>query len=146
MVAPLQIMGKKLSVVDLQIKTKKEEVKKAEAVKKEVDTLSGEIVAINSLKSGRPMTIDILKELTAVLPKTAWLTRVRITEATVEIEGFADSATALLPKLESSKYFDKVEFASPTFRDVRMNADRFIIKMGIEDSNQNKGALSDEKG
>jgi hypothetical protein len=26
-----------------------------------------------------------------------------------------------------------VEFASPTFRDARQNADRFVIKMEIED-------------
>jgi hypothetical protein len=29
-------------------------------------------------------------------------------------------------------HFRKAEFASPTFRDARMNADRFNIKMEIE--------------
>jgi Tfp pilus assembly protein PilN len=76
--------------------------------------------------------LNILKELTTVLPKTSWLTRVRITETNVEIEGYAGSATELLPKLEASPFFKKAEFASPTFRDARMNSDRFIIKMEIE--------------
>jgi hypothetical protein len=57
---------------------------------------------------------------------------VRVTETTVEIEGYASSATELLPKLEASKLFRKSEFASPTFRDARMNADRFVIKMEIK--------------
>ena len=40
--------------------------------------------------------------------------------------------TGILPKLEDSRYFKKVEFASPTIRDTRLKADRFIIKMEIE--------------
>jgi hypothetical protein len=34
--------------------------------------------------------------------------------------------------LEASKFFQKVEFASPTFRDARLNTDRFQIKMELE--------------
>jgi general secretion pathway protein L len=74
----------------------------------------------------------MLKELTTILPKSAWLTRVRLTDTAVEIEGYAASATELLPKLEESPFFKKVEFASPTFRDARLNSDRFVIKMEIE--------------
>ncbi|MCL4492456.1 MAG: PilN domain-containing protein, partial [Nitrospirae bacterium] len=66
--------------------------------------------------------------------------RVRITGSTVEIEGYASSATELLPRLEASKVFRKAEFTSPTFRDARMNSDRFNIKMEIKRSKEHKGA------
>jgi hypothetical protein len=56
----------------------------------------------------------------------------RVSETTVDLEGYASSATGLLSKLEASPFFKKVEFSSPTFRDTRMNADRFNIKMEIE--------------
>jgi hypothetical protein len=87
------------------------------------------------------MTIDLLKEITLLLPKYAWLARVHITDTNVDIEGYASSSpTAILPKLEASRYFKKVEFASPTFRDVRLNADRFAIKMEIEGLLEDKNA------
>ena len=108
------------------------EVKKVETLKKEVDALESEVSTINSFKKGKPIALQILKELTAILPKSAWLTRARITDTTVEIEGYAAAATELLSKLEASPYLKKVEFASPTFRDVRLNSDRFVIKMEIE--------------
>jgi hypothetical protein len=38
----------------------------------------------------------------------------------------------LVPKLEASPFFKKVEFASPTYRDPKLNQDRFQIKMEIE--------------
>lgn len=78
------------------------------------------------------MALDVLKELTLILPKNAWLSRVRIDTSNIYIEGYASSATGLLPKLEASAYFKKAEFASPTFRDTRMNADRFNIKAELE--------------
>jgi Tfp pilus assembly protein PilN len=132
MVAPLRIERKRLEEIDRQITLKKEDIKKVEALKKEIETVNSEIAAIDNFKGNRPMVLDVLKELTTTLPQATWLTRVRNTETMANIEGYASSATGLIPKLEASKYFKKAEFASPTFRDARQNADRFIIKMEIE--------------
>ena len=131
-VAPLRIEEKRLEEIDRRVAAIRPEVKKVETLKKEVDALESEVSTINSFKKGKPIALQILKELTAILPKSAWLTRARITDTTVEIEGYAAAATELLSKLEASPYLKKVEFASPTFRDVRLNSDRFVIKMEIE--------------
>lgn len=132
LVAPLRFEEKRLAEITRQISSKRDEVKKVEGLKKEVDAINAEIESIKSFKESKPLDLNILKELTTVLPKNTWLTRVRITETGVDIEGYAASATELLPKLEASPYFRKVEFASPTFRDARMNSDRFVVKMEIE--------------
>jgi len=132
LVAPVKIEGNRLQEIERQIAMRKDEVRKVEALKKDVAALESEVSTITDFKEGRPMALAIIKELTTILPKTAWLSRARITETTVEVEGYASSSTELLPKLEASKYLKKVEFASPTFRDARMNADRFNIKMEIE--------------
>lgn len=143
-IAPLRIEEERLKGIDRQIMLRKDDVRKTEAIKKEADTLNGEISTINNFKENRPMALNIIKELTAILPKTAWLSRLRITTNTVEIEGYAASATELLPKLEAAKYFKKAEFASPTFRDARQNADRFNIKVEIESAKQ-EGTGSPDK-
>jgi Tfp pilus assembly protein PilN len=131
-ISPLNVEEKRLQEIDRQIILRKDEVGKIETLKKEIDALQNEISTINHFKYGKPMTLDILKELTSILPQNTWLSRVRITEATVEIEGYTASVTGILSKLEASKYFRKAEFASPTFKDARMKADRFNIKMEIE--------------
>ncbi|MCX5806046.1 MAG: PilN domain-containing protein [Proteobacteria bacterium] len=132
LVAPLQIEKTRGHEIDRRTALIKGDVRKVEAIKKEGDLLAGEIATINSFKQNSPMTLAILKELTAVLPKTSWLTRVRITETTVDIEGYASAAAELLSKLEGSSNFKKVEFASTTTRDQKMNTDRFAIKMEIK--------------
>ncbi len=132
LIAPLQIEEKRLEEIDRQIMARKEEVKKVEGLRKEIEALETEIAAINNFKLDRRMSLDVLKELTMILPKSAWLSRVRISEINVDMEGYASSASGLLSKLEASPFFKKVEFSSPTFRDTRMNADRFSIRMEIE--------------
>ena len=141
MIAPLRIEEKRLKEIDRQIMMRKEDVRKAETLKKEIDSLSNEIATINNFKGNRLTALNIFKELTSILPNTTWLTRARITESTVDIEGYASSASMLLPKLEASNYFKKAEFASPTFRDARMNADRFNIKMELEGFKKDKGKV-----
>jgi general secretion pathway protein L len=142
MMVPLQREEKILQEIDRQINARKEEVKKVESLKKEIDGLSSDIAAIKGFKDTKPMTLLIFKELTNLLPKTVWLTRTRISDTAVDIEGYANSATEIISKLEASQYFKKVEFASPTIRDTRLNADRFVIKMELEGIQKTEGDIS----
>ena len=131
-VSPLRIESGRLRDIAAQVASKKNEVKKVEALQKDLDALNADVATINNFKKTEPITLNILREITSILPKSAWITRARITESAVELEGYASSANELVPKLEASKYLRKVEFASSTFRDVKTNMDRFTIKMEIE--------------
>jgi len=132
MMVPLQRAEKTLQEIERQINARKEEVRKVESLKKEIDSLGSDVDTIKGFKDAKPMTLFLFKELTNILPKTVWLTRMRITDTTADIEGYASSATEIISKLEASNHFRKVEFASPTIRDTRLNADRFVIKMELE--------------
>ncbi|HEX8949125.1 MAG TPA: PilN domain-containing protein [Dissulfurispiraceae bacterium] len=137
-VAPLKVEEGRLAGINHQIDVRKGSIKGVEALQKEVDGLESEIADIRNFKERGPSSLTVLTELASILPKSAWLTRLRITDSAVEMEGYAASATELLPRLEASKYFRKVEFASPTLRDARMNSDRFNIKMEIKGLKDNK--------
>jgi Tfp pilus assembly protein PilN len=145
-IAPLRVEEKRLNEIDHQIKLRKEDVMKVETLKKDIEAVSKEVSTINNFKGQRQTVLNMLKELTTILPKNIWLTRVRITEAAVNIEGYAASTTGLLSKLEASKYFRKVEFASPTFRDSKMNADRFNIKLEVEGVEKLEGVKGKGQG
>jgi Tfp pilus assembly protein PilN len=131
-IIPVQMETRRLALIDKQISQTKGEVKKVENLKKEIEALNRERNIINDFKNARQMSIAFLKELTVILPKDSWLTRVRISENQINIEGYAPSATLLVPKLEASPFFKKVEFAAPTYRDPKLNQDRFQIKMEQE--------------
>jgi len=129
---PLHLENEKVTAIDREISARKDAVKKIESLRKEYSSLQDEFKAIEGFKQGKQITLQILKEMTVILPKSVWLTRGRINDATVAIEGYATSATDILPRIEASPYFSKVEFSSPTMRDARMNMDRFVIRMELE--------------
>ncbi len=139
-VAPLKVESRRLEDISAQISARKDEVKKVEALQKDTDALQAEIETISGFRHPEPITLNIVKEITTVLPKTAWITRIKITGSTVDIEGYASSANEILPKLEASPLLRKVEFSSPTFRDTRMNSDRFVVKMEIEGARKPEAA------
>ena len=145
LIAPLKVEENRLQEISSQIVLKKEEAKKVEGLRKEAESISAEIALINNFKNDRIMTLNILRELTSILPKNAWLSRARLTSTSVDIEGYAGTATGLLPKLEASEYFRKVEPASPIMRDARMNAERFNIKMEVEDTNTGEKIKHEKK-
>ncbi len=94
-----------------------------------VEVLMGETMEIKSgLKqlgaagSGEGTLLDLLKELTTVMPEDAWLTNFVYKNGKVEISGYAASASSLIPKIESSSFFTGVEFAAPVTRVSRQTA------------------------
>ena len=143
---PMYLGNQKVKAIDAEISARKEAIKKIEALRREYNSLQDDQKAIEGFKQTKPKALKILKELTVILPKSAWLTRVHVIETSVAVEGYATSATNILPKIEASSYFSKVEFASPTIRDVSMNADRFVIRMELEGIKKEEPKVkSDEK-
>jgi general secretion pathway protein L len=130
--ASLKMETKKVEALEQAIALRSKEVIPIEALQKERFTLEKEIEAIYHFKTAHPMAVNLLKEMTLILPVNAWLNRIHITDSTIDIEGYAASATDILPRFEASQYFKKVEFTSPTYRDLRINADRFAVRMEIE--------------
>jgi len=144
-VAPLQIERANLQEIERQIALRKDDIRKIESLQKDIDALDGEIYSIADLRKKRPGALSVIKELTAILPKTSWLSRLRISAATVDIEGLATSSPAeFLPGIEASTLFGKVEFAAPTVRDSAMKADRFVMKMELRGAGQEEGKRGSE--
>ena len=68
------------------------------------------------------MPLEVLAELTAVLPSDSWVTNLHYKGFDIKgkksggeltISGFAASSSILIPLLEDSAYFEQVEFVGP---------------------------------
>ncbi|NOZ68962.1 MAG: pilus assembly protein PilM [Deferribacteres bacterium] len=85
------------------------------------------------------IALEILAELTAVLPKEAWITTLNYKGFDIRdpekggreliISGFADSSSSLIPILEDSPFFEKVEFVG-TIKKTR-GKEQFKLKARI---------------
>ncbi len=78
----------------------------------------------------QPMVLDLLLELTRVLPADAWLESFFFTQNRVRVQGRATSATAIIEAMEKSPFFKEVGFESPVTR--VSNMDAFQVRAELE--------------
>ncbi|MRR17051.1 MAG: hypothetical protein EG826_11405 [Deltaproteobacteria bacterium] len=145
-IAPVYLQRQTLDALDQQIQALRPQVRKAEALHSEAAALENDIQAINAFRTHSDLAMNIIKDMTAALPPKTWLTRLHITDKIAEIEGYSTSATEIILKLENSRYFQKAEFSSPTFRDPRQNTERFVIKMELKNAGEKKEPERKEAG
>jgi general secretion pathway protein L len=127
-----------LDTLRSEVKKRKPEIETIEKVQKQRGELAKEISEYEKITRGEVSKIEILKELTEILPSSVWVWNVKYSGAEIELSGFADSASELIPLLDKSPLFEKVEFLAPVTkeRDRRIGGEkereRFKIKMRLE--------------
>jgi general secretion pathway protein L len=75
--------------------------------------LENKIDAINTLRQRHVPVLSVLLDLSKEIPEGAWLDRLAFNEKGGDIEGYADSASALIPLLAASPLLKDVAFLSP---------------------------------
>ncbi len=127
-----------LDVLQTEIKKRKPEVEFIEKLQKQKVELEKEVFELKKITSEEISKVEILQELTKILPDTAWIWNFKYSGKEIELSGFADSASDLIPLLDKSPLFEKVEFLSPVTKERQRTAgeekekERFKIKIRIE--------------
>ncbi len=123
------IMRERLDLkrLDARIEQLRGEVSKIEKVRDRCNKLEKQIKDLNTLSADVHVPIlDILADLTDIIPETAWVSNVTISDGEVKIDGYADSASELVTLLEGSPLFKDVAFLS-TITKTRDGKERFRI-------------------
>lgn len=105
-----------------------------EALRREenqLQQLNKEVSALADLQGRRGEVLRILDELSKVVPNNAHLSNLRYRSGVLEVQGNAESASALIPLLERSPVFENVAFNAPSNRG-RDNRETFSLKADVE--------------
>jgi len=78
-----------------------------------------------------PARVDLLRELTVILPDDTWVERLQIKGDSAQIIGQSGKASALIGIVESSKLFSGAGFTSPVTTDPRTGKERFVLSARI---------------
>lgn len=82
-------------------------------------------------KQTLPPRVDLLRELTAILPDDTWLERMQIRGDNLQIVGQSAKASALVGIVEASKFLNGAGFMSPVTIDPRFGKERFSLSARI---------------
>ncbi len=120
-----------LEAINARIASIKGDVSRVEELMARCTKIENTINKISTTKEAYVPRLEILLELTKVLPKNAWIRNLSISRNDLEIEGTAVSASDLIPLMENSTLFENVRLASPVVKGPD-GKERFRIKGNVE--------------
>ncbi|MBI5409235.1 MAG: pilus assembly protein PilM [Nitrospirae bacterium] len=111
-----------LTGIENELKKNEPVIAAIEKLTSDTGVLKSRIAMLDGLKKSE-ITLEMLAELATVLPKDAWITNLdykgveikddKKTGGELVISGYAGASSALIPLLEDSSFFEKVEFVGP---------------------------------
>jgi Tfp pilus assembly protein PilN len=104
------------------LKQNEPEVKALEKLLSDINSIKEKSMLLYNVKNNE-ITLEILAELAAIMPKDSWITNLHYkgidrndkkkTASELIVNGYAASSSTLIPLLEDSPFFEKVEFVGP---------------------------------
>jgi Tfp pilus assembly protein PilN len=119
----LQKLEKELTVV-------RQEADKLSGIRKHNKATISHLETLAQQVREQAVTIDLLKELTEVIPQDTWLRSLAVRGEKIHLQGTSASATAVVKALEDSPLFYKVHFDSPVVK--KGSSETFKIVVDLE--------------
>jgi len=121
-----------------RVKALKGRVEEVEQMQKEIAAIESKIDSLEKIKADDTSKLQLLKELTQIIPEEMWLTQFSYQERKgkkeIDLSGYATAASELIPILEESKLFEDVKFKSSIVKDKESNKEKFNVTASVSSS------------
>jgi Tfp pilus assembly protein PilN len=118
--------------LDSQIQALQPQVDRVVRVRGQAEALGKKITYVEGLLRRRDMNLELLQELTNILPPDTYLNIYRNQDCTITLAGLSSSADALIPVLERSSLIMNVVQKGATYKDPQTGKDRFNLDAKCE--------------
>jgi Tfp pilus assembly protein PilN len=97
----------------------------------QLQQLRKEAAVLSDFEQRRGEALQVLDELSKVVPNNTYFSNLRYRAGAIEVQGSAENASTLIPLLERSALFERVNFNAPSNRG-RDNRETFSLKADLE--------------
>jgi len=132
LVSPFILRHQSAARLEDELAQLRAEVREAETVRMELTERIERMRLIQSRNTAMPAMLDILLELTRLIPDDAWAGQVAVKSGRVRLTGEASAASELLARLSNSAIFSDPKFEAPLTQNPRTGRERFVISLAIK--------------
>ncbi len=101
------------------------------ALREKAEKMADETGFLTQKKRKEPIVLDMLEELTRVIPDNTSLNGLQYRDQKVIIQGQSPAASSLIERIEASPYFKNTNFVSPVTKDISSGQERFQISSEV---------------
>jgi Tfp pilus assembly protein PilN len=120
-----------LAELNERIGALKGRVAEVEKMREEIAAIEQKMEVVEKIRAGESSKLELLRELTETIPADMWLTRFSYADQKgkreIDLSGFANAASEIIPILEKSKYFEDVKFKSSIVKDRSTEKEKFNV-------------------
>jgi general secretion pathway protein L len=129
-----QMVQNKILVADLDkvIASQKDPVDEVQKLRTQAEAQETKIKFFEDILCKKDMNLEILKELTELLPPDTYLSNYTYRDGNIQMIGLAGSASDLVPKLERSPLLKDVGLTGTIIKDQQTGKERFTINAKLE--------------
>lgn len=127
MVTPLWQRHRAQALLDDELKRVRSAAVEVEDVREALERARLGSVEVLNRKRDHPLMIDLLRELTDILPDGTWVQTLNFSDGEVDIRGESNQATDLIGMLEGGPGISAVRFRSPVMQVAGTGQERFHI-------------------
>ena len=128
---PLQRQRATVAKLEAQVTAARAEAEESLTMRDRLEQLTRSAQFLVADKSRQPLVVQVLDELTRLVPDQAYIIQFELHDQTVEVQGFAATASDLIAVLEQSPLFKAPQFRSPVTQDRRSGAERFHVSVEL---------------
>ncbi|MFI0377397.1 MAG: PilN domain-containing protein [Candidatus Thiodiazotropha sp.] len=136
---PLWQKSTHLKQLESELDGYKSKATEVAALREQVSSARNENFFLEERKQKTKAVLDILLELTLLLPDDTWVSNFEVRGNTIHLHGQSTASASLIPVLETSKLFQDVTFRSPVTRSKKNNTERFHISAEIAADEEGEG-------
>jgi len=78
-----------------------------------------------------PLLVEVLAEVTRILPERTWLVQFELRGKEVRVEGYSNAASSLIARVDNSRLFTNAQFRSSLTRGPATDLERFNLSFEI---------------
>ncbi len=119
--------------LDREIASLKAPVARVQELRRQTEEREKEIDTIEALYRKKDAALEVLQELTIIIPDDTYLNNFLYRDGSISIAGLSDSATELIPILENSPLLRNVVQRGNIFRNAQTGKDQFSIEAELEE-------------
>jgi general secretion pathway protein L len=137
-VLPVVQKRMRIEAMELALEEAVVRAKSVQSLRDRIDQLQKESQFLNEQYLKRPSIVQIIRELTDVLPDDTWLNRLDISGAELQVQGQSETAALLIQLIESSPLFTNVRFRSAVVKVPRSNTEQFHLSADLAATGNNQ--------
>jgi len=122
----------RLSNLEAELVESRNVAMRVQTLREERDTIIEKTRFLAAQRADQITTVELLNELTRIIPDNTWLTRLVINAGEIHIQGESEAASSLIQALESSDLFVDAKFTSPIRKNNATNKDRFHVSARLK--------------